>query len=200
MNAVLELSAQTDGRWLRSVRTRAAIVDAWLGLIEEGDLSPTAKNVADRAGIGLRTVFQHFSDMNALHLCAGEEMESRIVPGLVVVPADLPLAERIEMVALNRGLVFEEISGVRRAFERQKWLSDDIHALVAGWEELGETSTRRVFAAELDAAPASERDTLAWAVDAVASWANWNQLRQRRGLSVIQCQTVISCTLQALLH
>src|SRR4051794_8789923 len=46
MSAVLELSTAIDGRWLRSIRTRAAIIDAWLELIETGDLSPTAKSVA----------------------------------------------------------------------------------------------------------------------------------------------------------
>ena len=36
-------------------------------LIVAGDLSPSAARVAEEAGIGLRTVFRHFDDMDALY-------------------------------------------------------------------------------------------------------------------------------------
>lgn len=198
MNSVLELSA-TDGRWLRRIRTRGAIIDAWLELIEQGDLAPTAKGVADRAGIGLRTVFQHFSDMNALHTAAGEELVSRIMPKLVHVPADLAIVERIEFTASSRSDAFEEITSLRRACERQEWLSDEIHGLINDWEAIGTTSTLRIFEQEFTAADADAREHLESAVDAVISWSNWNHLRQRRELSIEQSQTVIVFALTSLL-
>ena len=198
MNSVLELSA-TDGRWLRSIRTRAAIIGAWLELIEQGDLSPTAKGVADRAGIGLRTVFQHFTDMNALHRAAGDEILSRIIPQIGHVPADIPLAERIELAASSSSDAFEQITGLRRACERQEWSSDEIHGLIDDWEAIGVASTSRVFATEFDAADLADRETMMLAVDAILSWSNWNQLRQRRDLSIEQSRTVIRHSLAALL-
>ena len=55
-----------DGRRMRSKRSRAAIVEAALDLIREGTLVPTAQQISDRAGVGMRTFFRHFEDMEAL--------------------------------------------------------------------------------------------------------------------------------------
>ena len=55
-----------DGRLLRSERSRQQIIDATQELVNEGVLVPTAQNVADRAEVGIRTVFRHFADMEAL--------------------------------------------------------------------------------------------------------------------------------------
>jgi len=56
-----------DGRSARALRTREAIVDACVSLIEDGELRPTAPRVAERAGVSVRSVFQHFADLPALH-------------------------------------------------------------------------------------------------------------------------------------
>ena len=53
-DAVSESEAlPSDGRAARAARTRAAIVDALLALLEEGDLQPTANRIADRAILGI---------------------------------------------------------------------------------------------------------------------------------------------------
>ena len=199
MNAVLETPA-SDGRWLRSIRTREAIIDAWLELIDLGDLAPTAKDVADRAGVGLRTVFQHFADMNALHHGAGAERAARIMPTMAQVPVELPLAERIEQIAASRSEVFEELTSLRRACERQEWLSEDIHGLIAAWEAADAASVERIFASEIEAVEPAERASTSMAVDAVVSWSHWNHLRQRRDLSVERSRSVVRHSLAALLR
>jgi len=56
-----------DGRHLRSADSRARIVTAMVELVQEGDPSPGAEAVAARAGVGLRTVFRQFSDMEGLY-------------------------------------------------------------------------------------------------------------------------------------
>ena len=45
---------------------RAAIADALLSLLEEGELQPTATRIAERAGISLRLIYHHFGDLEAL--------------------------------------------------------------------------------------------------------------------------------------
>jgi AcrR family transcriptional regulator len=57
----------SDGRHSRSIATRQRIVAGFIELIGEGKVSPTAEQVALRAGIGLRTVFRHFDDMETLY-------------------------------------------------------------------------------------------------------------------------------------
>jgi len=56
-----------DGRALRGARNRERIVEALLELVREGELLPTAEQVSQRAGVGTRTVFRHFDDMESLN-------------------------------------------------------------------------------------------------------------------------------------
>lgn len=189
----------TDGRWMRSVRTRAAIIDAWVQLVDEGDLSPTSKGVADRAGIGLRTVFQHFSDMHSLHFYAGEHFITQVRQRVVHVSADLPLDERINRVTSSRAELWEAITQFRRACERQEWLSQEIHELIDCCERADAANTLRVFAPEFDAMSPADDPTLKLAVDAVLSWSNWNQLRQRRMLDCRHTELVMRFALHSLL-
>ena len=52
--------AKVDGRRLRSDRSRQVIVEAMLQLINEGNLVPTAQQIANHAKVGIRSVFRHF--------------------------------------------------------------------------------------------------------------------------------------------
>jgi len=57
-----------DGRRQRSQASRRKIIAAFMDLMEAGDPSPSAARVAERAGVGLRTVFRHFDDMDSIYL------------------------------------------------------------------------------------------------------------------------------------
>src|SRR3954464_1268479 len=83
-----------DGRTARAVRTKDAIVDATLALIDEGDLRPTGPRIAERAGVSVRSIFQHFDDLDALFSAVGLRVVDRIA-GLIrpIDPAD-PLDQR----------------------------------------------------------------------------------------------------------
>eukprot|EP01035_Chromulina_nebulosa_P005433 gene5433-7364_t len=56
-----------DGRRLRSEVSRLRIVEAMIALVSEGLTMPPAEAVAARAGVGLRTVFRLFEDMDGLY-------------------------------------------------------------------------------------------------------------------------------------
>jgi TetR/AcrR family transcriptional regulator, regulator of autoinduction and epiphytic fitness len=70
--------ASADGRLARGERARGAIVDALLALIDRGDLRPSAARVAERAGVSLRSVFQHFSDVESLFAAAASRQAERV--------------------------------------------------------------------------------------------------------------------------
>ena len=90
----MDESARVDGRTARGQRTRSAVVDALLALQEEGDLEPTAQRVAARAGVALRTVFGHFSDMETLWAQAGERELAKIAHADETGGAHLPEESR----------------------------------------------------------------------------------------------------------
>ena len=59
--------AKQDGRNLRSINSQKLIVDACIKLFKAGNLEPTAQQVADESGVGIRTVFRQFDEMENLY-------------------------------------------------------------------------------------------------------------------------------------
>ena len=80
----LEALSISDGRFNRSVVTRKKIVAALTSLVYEGYLSPTAEQVAQKADVGLRTVFRHFDDLNSLYSELSADLEALILPVLQI--------------------------------------------------------------------------------------------------------------------
>ncbi|MDC0123301.1 TetR family transcriptional regulator [Gammaproteobacteria bacterium] len=60
------IMTKKDGRNLRSINSQKLIVDACIKLFKAGNLEPTAQQVADESGIGIRTVFRQFDEMENL--------------------------------------------------------------------------------------------------------------------------------------
>ena len=71
------VAPKSDGRINRSVVTRKKIVTALTALVYEGHLTPTAEQVAQRAEVGLRTVFRHFDDMDSLYREISLDLEAQ---------------------------------------------------------------------------------------------------------------------------
>ncbi len=166
----------TDGRALRSLRTREAIVDATIGLLEEGDLRPTAPRVADRAKVSVRSVFQHFDDLETLHASVAERLVDRVAVLLVPVPADLPLDERLDRFVHQRALLLEAVTPIRRAADVHGPFSTEITARLRDGQAFLRDEVVRTFGPELDLA-GKGRDDLLDCLDAALSWATWEGLR-----------------------
>jgi TetR/AcrR family transcriptional regulator of autoinduction and epiphytic fitness len=60
--------AHADGRVARRLQNRDRILDALFELLRSGRVHPTLREVAERAGVTPRTLFNHFSDVGALLL------------------------------------------------------------------------------------------------------------------------------------
>ncbi|MBU6317690.1 MAG: TetR family transcriptional regulator, partial [Acidobacteria bacterium] len=97
-----------DGRHRRRQRNREAVVDALLELYGEGNLEPSANEVAERAGSSPRSLFRYFDDVDDLCGEAIRRQEQR-VRGLVEigVGTDAPAAERIAALVESRVALFE---------------------------------------------------------------------------------------------
>ncbi len=57
----------SDGRRARSQASRSKIVEALMELIVSGHSNPSTANIAKQAGVGLRSVFRHFDDKDAIY-------------------------------------------------------------------------------------------------------------------------------------
>ena len=174
-----------DGRHARSARSRAAVVDALLDLLREGAEPPSAQEIADRAGVSLRTVFRLHDDMDSLFATALEHQMDRVGHRFE------PLAPMsVEDFVAHRAALFEEIAGVRRAA-----LRNDTHPVL----QRGLADTVRKLRTQVETAFEVTGMTLE-AIDAAASWAAWDSLRRSQGLSAARAKAVMEHTITALLR
>ncbi len=169
-----------DGRTLRSLKTREAIVDATIGLLEDGDLRPTAPRVAERAAVSVRSVFQHFDDLETLHASVAERLVDRVARLLVPVSPDLPLDDRLDRFVHQRALLLEAVTPIRRAADVHGPFSSEITARLRAGQAFLRDEVVRTFAPELDVA-GEDFDELLDALDAVLSWSTWEGLRAGLG-------------------
>jgi AcrR family transcriptional regulator len=170
----------TDGRTLRSLRTREAIVDATIALLEDGDLRPTAPRVAERAHVSVRSVFQHFDDLETLHASVAERLVDRVAVLVLPVSPDLPLGERLDRFVHQRVLLLEVVTPIRRAADVHGPFSAEISARLRDGQAFMRSELERTFEPELAAAGAARDDVLD-GLDTALSWATWEGLRNGLG-------------------
>src|SRR5215475_11543317 len=104
-----------DGRRERSDASRRKIVDAMLELARAGDPAPSADAVAERAGVGRRTVFRLFKDMESLYREMHATMISRIEHIRAMSIEGETWRERFVCLIERRVRLFEEIMPIEAA-------------------------------------------------------------------------------------
>jgi AcrR family transcriptional regulator len=185
---------------MRSERSRAAVVEALLDLLEEGDLRPTAARVAERAGVSLRTVFLHFRDLEALFAAAADRQLARLAHLAPRLQSTGPLTARLARFVKQRAELLETIAPVRRASLLMEPFSREIAARLAGARRLARAQVEQAFAPELALLAARERREVGVALAASTSFSSWEVLRRHHGLSVERARKVMTRMLRALLH
>src|SRR5690348_13326162 len=102
-------AGELDGRRVRGQTNRRKIVEAMIALVSEGVLSPSAQDVAERADVGLRTVFRHFDDMESLYGEMAAQISTRILP---LISMDFTVSDwrgRIDELIERRAQAFEKM-------------------------------------------------------------------------------------------
>ena len=66
VDALKAEAPSSDGRRARSQASRSKIIQAMMDLIESKNTNPSTANVAKKAGVGLRSLFRHFEDKDAI--------------------------------------------------------------------------------------------------------------------------------------
>jgi TetR/AcrR family transcriptional regulator, regulator of autoinduction and epiphytic fitness len=190
--------ATADGRTLRAERTRSAVAAAYLDLLTEGDLRPTADRIAERAGVSPRSVFKHFPDREALFGEVAELQERRVreMVGELPDPA-APLEQRIDAFVDQRARFHEFIAPVRRAALLSEPFSDVVASRLKLTRAAGAAVVDHVFATELAERDRRGRADLHDALGAIAAWPTWESLRRHQGLSAPRAQSVLRAMLAA---
>jgi AcrR family transcriptional regulator len=186
-----------DGRVLRGERNRAAIVDALLALIEAGDPRPPAHEIAARAGVSARSVFQHFADMETLYAALVERQTERLRDVAADVDRTLPFDARVDAFVEQRARFYERIAPVRRATVLAAENSPTLQRALADVAARHARSVSVMFSAEI-AARAEPHDVRA-ALVAATSWETWDRLRRVQRCSVATARRTVATLVRAIL-
>lgn len=167
-----------DGRRLRSERSRQAIIDAAISLMNEDIQAATAQQIAERADVGIRTLFRHFSDMEALYQAVDDEIRADYEALFIGVERDGTLDERIQKMVERRAAAYEATNKMCLATKAQLWRSEVLRKSYAR-NQRGLRKDLESWLPELLTDDPETRE----AANAVASFDMWHRLREDQGLS-----------------
>ncbi|MCA0900308.1 TetR/AcrR family transcriptional regulator [Microbulbifer agarilyticus] len=188
------MEVKVDGRALRSVRSRQQIIDAMLALMEREIYIPTAQQVADEAGISIRTVFRHFTEMELLYA----ELNSQVRPVYEALfnkmPVEGSLEERLTGSVRCRMEAFAQLIQLQRATWSLLWRSQVISDVYASNVRKMRKNLEKCLP-EILQLPADKRE----AVDAIMSFEFYERLSRHQKLSDKACGKVVEGLLKDLL-
>jgi len=186
----------TDGRRLRSEASRTRIVQAMIDIVrEQGGLGmPPAELIAERAGVGLRTVFRLFEDMDGVYRAMQAVITEEAGPLMGVISPTGDTARDIEAEIARRARLFEMILPLQIAADAQRHRSP---ALQEGRARL----VRQQLDALLAILPpkiAADRRRIA-ALELAVSFEAWRRLRKDQGAAPDEAREIMTWTARALL-
>ncbi|WOF72474.1 helix-turn-helix domain containing protein [Parvibaculaceae bacterium PLY_AMNH_Bact1] len=184
----------SDGRSNRGVRTHERIVIALFELIKEGNLQPRGEEIAERAGVAVRTLFRHFDDMEGLFDSAQAFMSEQLDVDHVVPKIEGTLEERALAYAKARGTTYEENRNYLLFYVSRAKTEEEANALRSAHAQ---SQRLRLWSAVPEVAAADP--DVRHSVEAFFSFQMWDQLRFKQGLPVETCHRVIASSTVTLL-
>lgn len=188
-----------DGRVARSHRTIEHIVQALLDLLErDGDLRPTAHQVARRAGVSRRALYLHFDSLEALFATATERRIGEVFAAWEPPPLDTPVEARIDWFVERWVELLEALLPLRRAAALHEPFSNQVSDTLDRTRQWAREAVEATFLPELAAVDDDERETLGNALLHATSSSAWDDLR-RQGADITQARDAMHTLLRGLL-
>jgi AcrR family transcriptional regulator len=175
-----------DGRRERSRSSRAKIVAAMLDLVAAGEVSPSAAQVAEVAGVGLRSVFRHFADMDALYREMTVAVEAQVLPIILRPPEGATWQERLSDIAARRAVIFETIMPYRISASVRRFESA---YLMEDYRRMQRLESESLLAHLPEAVRADTEGARALGV--IFSFNTWRLLRLDQNMTVDEAAAVV---------
>lgn len=190
----------SDGRRLRRSRNRDTVVDALLALYRDGNLDPSAADVAERSGLSPRSLFRYFDDVDDLCRAAIDRQYAILATMAEIAPdPGAPLASRVQVLVDTRINLYEEAGKVGLVAR----LRAPFEPLIADQLFEGRAALRAqievLFQSELAALGATRRAAALSAIDALCTFESYHLMRDAQGLTSTGISSVLADALLTLL-
>lgn len=188
-----------DGRTARRERTRSAILTALGELLREGELSPKADSIARRAGVSLRSIYQHFSDLEELFEEVSRTQLGSLLNSKRHIAPTLPVGERIDQLVAARADAYASIAPIARAAFLHERTSRQVARSLAAVRRALRAEVADIFASELAALSETDRRDRVHAMSSATSFAVYDLLMEREQVGHESYLRITGCALRGLL-
>ena len=195
MTEKTEPHVKIDGRRERTKRTRVAIVTALTDLLDQGRIEPPAAEIAEAAGVALRSIGQHFASREELLLAVAEHNASRFVTPAYDLGASLD--DRLAAFVKDRAKVLEASRAMRQAAAVVVGRSPAVTEALRRATDSRRAVSAQLFAKEI--AAAADPEATERAIALVSSGRAWDALRGDLGLGTVAARQQLAFGLRALL-
>lgn len=190
---------RVDGRRLRSERTKQLIIEAFIALLRDEPVMPTAVQIAERAGYSVRSIFERFPDLIALRIAA---TDYALAQALALAPArniDGDRAARIKSQVETRAFTCERGVALWRVLLASEEDSEELKIRVKRARDTTVGRIELMYKPELSAVSDGERKQLLIALEALTDMESWARMRELHGLSFEEACSVWTCAIDRLL-
>ncbi|HWE55272.1 MAG TPA: hypothetical protein VG435_07140 [Acidimicrobiales bacterium] len=194
------MTGNTDGRTARRDRNRNEVVDAALGLVDEGVVDPSIDQLTDRSGLSARSIFRYFDGLDDLRravIRAHFEKARTVLDGNDV--GDGSRDTRIKRFVDSRIKFNETMAGPARTAQLRAHYAPVIAEDIQHYRQILDASVRKHFAPELKARAKAESEDLIAVVDILVSFSSWEMMTQDHGRSRTQIRRAWTSALESLL-
>jgi len=190
--------ASVDLRRSRSIRTRREIIEAVIELVESGNGQPTVAEVAEQAGISVRSIYWHFGHAGLVFTTAAELQSSRYRALIGHIPSHVPVATRVLVLCRQRRRLFEAMDPVMRSGQGSKGAGPFLRVVLAECE----SDLRHQLATALRPEIAlfgQEGWFLFESLHQATGWQSWHRLRIESGRTATDAERHMVFTVSTLL-
>jgi AcrR family transcriptional regulator len=188
-----------DGRRLRSERTRRLIIEAYMALVRETGQTPTAVQIAERAGYSVRSVFERFPDLTALRVAVTDYAIAEGRASGVLRDLDADRLTRIKSQVEQRGRGCERWLPLWRVLSADAAHSADLQQRIRMIRQLVVMRMEMMFRPELSTAGDDVRKKVMLALEALLDFESWARMRELYGLSFDEASAVWAKAIDRLL-
>ena len=172
-----------DGRRRRSEQTRQAIIDAYLDLVRANQEPPTAQEIAKRAGISTRSVFERFTDLLTLSLAVADYAFEQALAQAAAPNVDADFNTRLKAQVEVRAAICEQWLPLWRTLLRYQSQSEELSLRIKRIRAAMMSRIALVYGPELSMLPEPERAQLLICLDILTGLESWGRMREDHGLS-----------------
>ena len=174
----------TDGRLLRSERTKQVLIESYLDLLRENPQVPTAADIAKRAGCSVRSLFERFSDLLTFSLAAADYAFAQGAAQAMARNVDGDRQTRLRSQVETRAGVCERWLPLWRALLLHQHKSEQLALRITWMRNAIVRRLELMYRPELSTLPDAERKQILIALEALTDFESWGRMRERHGLSI----------------